>query len=283
MTQLRGEWKILIGATLFALIPVGVVLGKDLGVFTLLFGRLLITAILIGTVRSSLTRPFPIHRDFLLLILWSAIMLAAMIFYFLAIRYAGMAISSALLGLQPVLIVLLSSVLLKERISALLFFASAVGVAGILFIVRLEDLSQPKLFLGEVFGLISALLISLNFVFKKKYLDGKNALSLVFYQSVFQLPWLIPFLFIEQNSFTINALWAILILGLFATVLSYGFIYDGMRSVSAQKVGILQSIEYVLPVVLGVLFYGEQPDIFAFVGIILIIFSCILAFLPVKK
>ena len=128
-----------------------------------------------------------------------------------------------------------------------------------------------------------ALLISLNFVFKKKYLDGKNALSLVFYQSVFQLPWLIPILFIEQNSFTINAFWAILILGLFATVLSYGFIYDGMRSVSTQKVGILQSIEYVLPVILGVVFFNEHPDTFAYVGIFLILVSCGLALVPSKK
>jgi drug/metabolite transporter (DMT)-like permease len=205
------------------------------------------------------------------------------VFYFLAIHFAGMAISSALLGLQRVLIVLMSMLLLKERASGPLLIASLLGVAGIFFIIRFEDMAQPNLFWGEIFGLCSALLISLNFVFKKKYLDKRNAHSLVFYQSVFQIPWLIPFLFIEANDFSLNAFWAIIILGLFTTVLSYGFIYDGMKTVSGQKVGILQSIEYILPVILEVLFYGEKTDSFAFIGIFLILISCFIAILPRKK
>jgi drug/metabolite transporter (DMT)-like permease len=92
---------------------------------------------------------------------------------------------------------------------------------------------------------------------------------------VFQLPFLIPFLFMENGSLTVQSVSAVVILAVFCTVLAYTLIYNGIKEVAAQKIGILQSIEYVLPVLIGVIFYKENPTFFIWIGMILIIGSCI--------
>jgi drug/metabolite transporter (DMT)-like permease len=277
MIKIGGELKIILGATFFALIPVGVKWGDELSVYALLFGRLLVAALVIFIFSRRRSKLLNISlKDTFILIIWALIMLFAMITYFISIRYCGMSIASALLGAQPVLVVLLAALLFRQKISSFSLFAAVLGFGGILCIVKVSDLLDPKYFIGELFGLLSAFLISLNFVYKKKYLNNFEAGDLVFYQSVFQLPFLIPFFWGESLVFSVHSVGAVLLLGIVCTVLSYTLIYSGIKTVHPQKIGILQSIEYVLPVAIGMAFYNERPDIISLIGVGLILVSCLL-------
>jgi drug/metabolite transporter (DMT)-like permease len=62
----------------------------------------------------------------------------------------------------------------------------------------------------------------------------------------------------------------------FCNVAAYGLIYSGAAAVSAQKIGILQSIEYVMPLFFGVLFYHVKLSLLNCIGASLIIASTII-------
>jgi drug/metabolite transporter (DMT)-like permease len=284
VSRLSGELKIILGATFFALIPVGVKWGGELSVYSLLFGRLLVAALVILLISKNRSKLFDLKvKDLFVLVIWSLIMLFAMITYFISIRYCGMSIASALLGAQPIIVVLLAALLFRQKISSFALIASIIGFVGILCIVKVSDLLNPQYFLGELFGLVSAFLISLNFVYKKKFLNNFEAGDLVFYQSLLQLPFLIPFIWGEEITFSINSIGAVVLLGVVCTVMSYSLIYSGIKTVHPQKIGILQGIEYVLPVLIGTIFYQERPDTLSIIGTVLILLSCILVVGPTTK
>jgi drug/metabolite transporter (DMT)-like permease len=275
--RISGEFKIILGAALFAFIPVGVILGHELSVYGLLFGRLLIASLVLFLISKEKKKFFQLSlKEFSLLFGWSQLMLGAMISYFMAINMSSISVSSALLGSQPVVIVLLAAILLREKISLFNLFAAVLTFIGILCVTGVSGIDNPLFFKGEMLAIISAILLGANFIVQKKYLTRFTGQQLVVFSGVFQLPLLVPFLFFESGNVTLKSLSAILILAILCTVLAYTLIYNGIREVDAQKIGVLQSIEYVLPILIGILFFNEKPDSSMIVGMILIIGSCFL-------
>jgi drug/metabolite transporter (DMT)-like permease len=282
--RISGELKIVIGSALFAFIPICVLLGKDLSVASLLFGRLLVAVVILFLLQKNRKKllNLPIKK-WIQLVGWSLLMLGAMICYFLSIKYSSIAVASALLGTQPLIIVLLAVFLLKEKISVFSIIASVVTLVGILCITSVSDLTKANYLLGELLAIVSAILLGLNFIIQKKYLKEYTGQQLVFYQGLCQLPFLLPMLFIDPGTITANAVFAVILLGVVCTVLSYTLIYNGVQQVVAQKIGVLQSIEYVLPIIIGILFYGEKQSTIALLGMILIIGACLLVSLKTES
>lgn len=275
--RISGELKIVLGAALFAFIPVGVLLGHEMSVYGLLFGRLLLASILLFLFSKDKKIFFQISaKELLVLFGWSQLMLGAMISYFLAIKMSSISVSSALLGTQPVVIVLLAAILLREKISKMNLLAAILTLIGILCITGVTGIDNPLFFKGEMLAITSAILLGANFILQKKYLSRFTGQQLVVFSGVLQLPFLFPLLFLSKGSVTLNSVLAILLLGIVCTVLAYSLIYNGIRVVDAQKIGVLQSIEYVLPIIIGILFFNESPSFSMIFGAVLIIGSCFL-------
>jgi drug/metabolite transporter (DMT)-like permease len=274
--KIAGELKIIIGSGLFAVIPVCVILGNASSVYFLLFGRLLLASTLLFILEKNKRKLFSLpKKQFVFIALWSQLMLAAMLCYFLAIQYSNVSVSAALLGTQPIVIVFLAAILLKQRISSVNVIASLVTLIGVLCITQLTDIMKGDFLLGECLAIMSAFFLGLSFVLQKKYLSAFTGRQLVFYQGIFQLPLLLPFLYFTPISLSNDVLLAITLLAIVCTVIAYTLIYDGIKVVDAQKIGVLQSIEYALPIVIGILFYNEQPTLLVIVGMLLILGSCV--------
>lgn len=273
---MRGEWKIILGSGLFALIPVGVKLADGAGIYTILAGRLLVAALVIFFFTNKRRELLRITRkEGWLLTGWALLMLLAMLSYFQSIRTCGVAVSSALLGAQPVLILLIGLLLLKEKISWWSMGCALLTVAGIFMV------NDPRVFLtdagwGKLLALVSAGCMALIFIYQKKYLTNSGSQKLVFYQCFLQLPFLSPLVLMERSPLNASLLSSVLLLGIVCTTGAYFLIYSGVKTVKTEKIGVLQSIEYVLPVFLGVLFYQEQLRLEIMIGSALILISCVL-------
>lgn len=273
----EGELKIIFGASAFALIPVFAILGKDLSVYSLLLGRLASASIILFLMVKNKNELFSISWiKILKLTGWSLLMLGAMITYFMSIHISGMAVSAAILGTLPFFIVVFSALFLKESISAKTWMASLICLIGIVLIAGWENILYLKSISGVLLALISALFLSFNFLYKKKYLNEFSGVRLVFYQSLFQIPFLFPFVIYFPGTLTSYGILSSFLLGLICTVVSYVLIYDGIKKVKAQQIGILQSVENILPVFIGILFYNEKLSILAMTGVFLIILSTFL-------
>ncbi len=276
--KLSGEAKIILGSALFAFIPVCVKLAPGVSIEALLFGRIFFASLIFIIAFKDRLSLFKLpKRDLFLLVIWSFIMSAAMLTYFYAIRYCGAAISSALLGIQPVIILFLAFVILKEVISSRSIIAGVLTLLGIYFISDLKaSTNGSNVLLGEGLAIASAVLLGLNFIFQKKYLVHFPSQKLVFYQSVFQLPVFLPFFLSDTQVMGASFLFSSITLGVFCTVIAYSLIYKGASEVQAQKIGILQSVEFVLPVFIGYYFFNEGMDVVKVIGISLIMLACVL-------
>ena len=262
---------------MFALIPLCVKLAPGIGIETLLFGRLFFASLIffIGFKKRFSLFSIP-KRDLLMLIIWSGIMSAAMLCYFYAIRFCGVAISSALLGLQPIVIIFLAHTFLKEIISNMSIVAGILSLIGVWLISDFNTGSSGSIVLtGEILAIASALLLAFNFIYQKKYLNHYSSQKLVFYQSVFQLPFFVPFIIGDSKCMSIDFVLASFILGVFCTVIAYTLIYKGASETDAQKIGVLQCVEFVLPVIMGFCLFNEDMDLLKLSGIFLIIISCL--------
>lgn len=280
---MRGEWKIIIGSALFALIPVGVKLAEGAGIYSILAGRLLVAAIVVFLFTKHKRKLFQLHKkEVIHLFFWSALMLVAMLCYFQSIRTCGVAVSSALLGAQPVLIILFSMIILSERANGWMIFCALLTVLGLLFVNNPWATFSTGGW-GKLLALCSAAMLALIFIYQKKYLKSIETSQLVFYQSLIQLPLLLPFLLQEEIQFDWSLLYSSLLLGTVCTAAAYFLIYSGVKTVATGKIGILQSVEYVLPVLIGVSFYEEQLSSEIIMGSALILISCILVNVEPKR
>lgn len=276
--KFSGETKIIAGSTLFALIPVGVKMVPEAGIESLLFGRLFFASLFLLFTKRNISYFFDINKkEMLLLALWAGIMCGAMLCYFAAIKICGVALSSSLLGVQPIIIAVLAAIALKEKISVITIVACALTLAGICCVSNPSGYASTRENLpGILLAGFSACLLALNFIFQKKYLPHISSGKLVFFQSVLQLPMLFPFIIINTPALSINYIAASAMLGIFCTVLTYLLIYKGAIEVKAQKIGVLQSIEYMLPVFIGYFFYSEKLSLQNLLGIILIAGACLI-------
>ena len=254
------------------------------GLCSLLFGRLLIASVALFFMNRK-NRVFLILRpgELVHLIIWAVLMLVAMLFYFYSIKTVGVAISSALLGVQPLVLVLMSIFFVRETITLQTVISCAFILFGIACISDLTAFGAGANFLGQAAAILSAISLSCIFIYQKKYLRKIGAQKLTFYQCLFQLTFLLPLLFLYPPELSVNYFGASLILGIGCTVLSYGLIYAGVKSVAVQKIGVLQSIEYVIPVFLGLFLYNEQLSSVAIVGAFAIVAACIFIQVSVKR
>lgn len=280
---MRGEWKIIGGATLFALIPVGVKLGDGAGIYSVLIGRLLVATLVVFLFTKDKRALLQLKRkEALQLTFWSVLMLVAMLCYFQSIRTGGIAVSSALLGAQPILILLFGNLLLKEKMGWWSVCCALLTVVGIVLV------NDPRDFLSngdwsKLLALSSAGLLALIFIYQKKYLMHVSSQKLVFYQCLLQLPFLLPLVLIEKPLMNGALLSSAVLLGTVCTAAAYFLIYSGVKTVKTGKIGVLQSVEYVLPVFIGMIFYQEALRQGIIVGCTLILAACVLVNVDAKK
>ena len=282
--QKRGVLQLLAGAVLFGLIPLFTTIGAEVGIITLLSGRSLFSLFFLGSVLVvKKENPFLPKKDRFKVFFWSMLLTSAMVCYFISLELIDMSVSGSLLGVQPAFIALLAILFLKEKVKIKTWVSCLICLVGIAFISGLQDVGNNNNVLGIVLALGAALFLAFNFIYHKKNLTKFDSLLLVFYQSIYQMIVFIPLLFFREFNMTLNGIIASAGLGILCTGLAYVLLYNGSKKVNAQYVGIFQTIENIIPVFLGVFLFNESPDLSVYLGISLIVMSCILVVVKAPK
>lgn len=276
----NGVLQIVIGATLFGLIPFFVRYAPGLTVTQIALGRSifagLFALVLVYSFKERLNVSDLKGKNFFHLFVWSVFLTLAIITYFLAINYGSVAIAGTLMGLHPIFVVLFSYLFFKEKIQSITYISCIVALLGAAFIGFGTDSNTEGLLIGGVFALISAFFLGLNFTYHLKFLNHLSSSRLVFYQNVLQIPLLLPFVFFDPIELEMKGLVSVLSLGILCTGIAYFLIYNGSKYVKKQFIGVLQMIENVIPIILGVLIYQEQLQSMQWIGIALITFSALI-------
>ena len=195
--------------------------------------------------------------------------------FILAFRYLSLADAHSIGALTPIVVVVLSYIFLREKISPRIWFAVFIGFVGVLIVMR------PGLTVFDPASLIplaAAFFLGLyQIVTRKVSAVDKNETSL-FYAGIVGM-FLMGFIsFFYWKPISVDFI--LMFLGVGA-LYSSG-VYFQIVALSKARASIVQPFHYTLifwSIIFGFLFYKDIPDLFTITGAVVIIISGVYIFI----
>ena len=195
--------------------------------------------------------------------------------FILAFRYLSLADAHSIGALTPIVVVVLSYIFLREKISPRIWFAVFIGFIGVLIVMR------PGLTVFDPASLIplaAAFFLGLyQIVTRKVSAVDKNETSL-FYSGIVGM-FLMGFIsFFYWKPISVDFI--LMFLGVGA-LYSSG-VYFQIVALSKARASIVQPFHYTLifwSIIFGFLFYKDIPDLFTITGAVVIIISGVYIFI----
>ena len=197
--------------------------------------------------------------------------------FVLAFRYLSLADAHSIGGLTPIIVVIFSSIFLREKITPKIWLAIFMGFIGVLVIMRPGlSIFDPK----SLIPLSAALFLGLYQVVTRKASEYDQNETSLFYTAISGI------LIMGSISFfywiPINLSFILLFMGV-GVFYSLG-LYLQIIALSKARASMVQPFHYTLifwAIIFGFIFYNDVPDLFTIIGATIIASSGIYIF--VKK
>lgn len=210
------------------------------------------------------------------------------ILLFEAYRYTTVATATLCYYLAPIFVILVSPVVLKERISPKKLICVCVALVGMVFVsgvlnAGFTGLAELK---GVLFGLGAAVLYASVIVMNKKLVEI-SAYDKTIVQLICAAVVLVPYVLWTGELST--AVWEartvllVLVVGILHTGLSYALYFGSMAFLKAQTVAIFSYIDPMVAIFLSAILLKEGLDGLTLLGAIMILGAAFASELPEKK
>lgn len=247
-------------------------LGEDVPPGSLSLGRLLVaTAVLGAMVLTQPRRRRPTRREWPLVVLGGASWIGL---YNVALNEAERRIDAGtaalLVQIGPILVALLATFFLGERLSTWLLVGLGIGFAGVVVIGRASSTGGGDL-VGVLLGVVTALTFAVGVLTQKKLLgSGLSALDMTFWYyvvgTVACLPWSWELVGVVGDASSSDLLW-IVYLG--AVPSAIAFTTWAYALSSSDKAGTFAMSTFLVPFITTLMAWlalDEVPPTLAFVG-----------------
>ena len=260
-----------------AILPVIDVFAKKLGEAGLpilivvwaraLFGGLMTLPFAMRTEGMRAFRPAqPLHH-----LLRAALLFGATFLFFTALKFLPIADALAIFFVNPLVIVILSALVLREIVGPRRWAAVAVGFVGTLIIIRPGMVEVNP---GTVFALGSGVALGSYLALTRAMAGAVDAMVLTFQTSAIGagvMTLALPFLWQAPSPMQ----WAMLAsLGVIAT-LGHVLITKAYEHGEASMLAPLAFTEIVMATILGWWFFGDLPDRWTVLGVTILIASAV--------
>ena len=217
---------------------------------------------------------FYITKNLKLQILRSFLSILESACFVLAFRYLSLADAHSIGGLTPIIVVIFSSIFLREKITPKIWLAIFMGFIGVLVIMRPGlSIFDPK----SLIPLSAALFLGLYQVVTRKASEYDQNETSLFYTAITGI------LIMGSISFfywiPINLSFILLFMGV-GVFYSLG-LYLQIIALSKARASIVQPFHYTLifwAIIFGFIFYKDIPDLFTIIGATIIASSGIYIF-----
>jgi|GEM_PF-2930449 len=265
--ELKGIIKITFAAILFGIIPLIVKL-SGINSYILSASRIIIALMVffIWFLFGKMKFPTLKHNKIKLLI-FGILHAAIILFSFFAIKTINVAVASVLIYAGTIYLVVLSAIFLKEKINFTTIFATGLCFVGIIIIFwNVFSSGFSGNVLGYLAGFFAGFFMAITYLMGKILSRDYSGGSMTLLQNLIALPFVIPLLFVGSFVFNLENILVILFLGIFCTAIPFFLLYSGMRNVKGQKVGIILTLELIIPVVLSFVVLNEFPSVLEVFG-----------------
>lgn len=235
--------------------------------------------VIIVTVRKKSFDKQAIKGNLLLLVFSGAAIGFNWIFLFEAYNYTSVATATLCYYLAPIIVILLSPIVLKERLTSKKIACTIAATIGTVLISGILDNnsasgnfgSQTK---GIVFGLLAALLYASVILMNKK-MKPIPAYDKTILQLSMASATLLPYVFFTENlgEITLAAVPVLLLVvaGIVHTGIAYTLYFSSISSLKSHTVALLSYIDPILAVLLSMVILKEPMTVSAAIGSVLIL------------
>ncbi|MBQ8893089.1 MAG: EamA family transporter [Clostridia bacterium] len=264
--------------------------GLGLGSMDIVFLRVSVAAVLLPAVVAIL-RPaaFKIRWKDLWCFAGTGLLSIAMFnfCYFKTMTMTSLSVAAVLLYLAPAIVVLVSALLFKERITRIKVLACLLAFAGCVLVSDLQGGSIPPLAL--LTGFLSAFGYAMYSIFSRLAMDrGYHSFTILLYTFWFSILGVAPFTDLPGTFEAVRQggwpVWGmVLLMGIVTAVLPYAFYTLGLAGLEAGKASVMASLEPVVATLLGAAIFREIPSLVSAAGILLVLAGVVLLNVRFKK
>lgn len=224
----------------------------------------------------------PERKATLWLVLTGAIMGLNWMLLFEAYSYTTVAAATMCYYMQPTIVILLSPLVFRERLSGRKLACAAAAIVGMLFVsgVLSGGIGQVRDIRGIAFGLGAAALYAAVIILNKKVVVED-----IYAKTVIQLAGaalvMIPYVLLTEGvpelTLTAADIGMVLLVGIVHTGITYALYFGSMQRLKAQTVAVMSYIDPVFALLLSAAVLHESLTPLGIAGAVLIIGSAIIS------
>ncbi|MDO4478209.1 MAG: DMT family transporter [Lachnospiraceae bacterium] len=277
----KGILCILLAAFFFSLMTVGVKMAGDLPTMQkVLFRNLVASVIAWGMLIKSREKIVISKCDLRDLLLRSIFGFSGIILNFYAIDHLALSDANMLNKLSPFFAILMSLVILKEKVSKWEWAAVAIAFAGALLVIK-PGFSMAAIpgFAGLMGGFGAGLAYT---IVRKMGTRGVKGPVIVMFFSTFSTLASLPFFIAGYKPMSLFQVSMLLMAGIaaaggqFAITAAYTF-------APAKEISIYDYTQILFAAIWGFMLFGQVPDVFSVIGYFVILGAAIIRFVYNKN
>ena len=240
------------------------------------FTRALTGSIFIGIYMAVSGHGFDkkaIAKNLKLLIPSGIVMAFNWICLFEAYKYTGVTVATLCYYMAPVIVVVVSPFILKERLTAVKGASVIAAVIGAVLISGVVS-GAAKSFKGIFLGLAAAALYSTVIVINK-FVRELSPVETTFVQLSVAAITMIPYVLLTEDivsfDFNVRSVILTLIVGVFHTGFAYMIYFSSVQKIPAQTTAVFSYIDPVTAIIVSAVVLGERMDAAQTIGTVLIL------------
>lgn len=194
------------------------------------------------------------------------------VFLFKAFEVMSISVAISIYNLAPIFVLILGTVILKERITIGNMFAIGICFLGSIFIVGIDSLQSIEEFMssGFIWALLSAICYAMT-MFLSKRLKGLSPYATTFVQTIVGIIMLLPMSdFSVFHGLTTSNWFYIIGTGVIHTGFVYYLFFDSIRKLPTIIVSVLTFVDPVVAILLDTVILGFRPTILQSLGIVFV-------------
>ncbi|MEM8569852.1 MAG: DMT family transporter [Pseudomonadota bacterium] len=246
--------------------------------------RLYCAAIMIFVLLRAKGQPLPANWFSPWLLLTVLGFSANYVVFHQGLEYTGASSAMVLENTAPVFVLILTVLILRERIRLIEVVAALIALIGVIFTVRSDIELGGESLLGDELELLAGLTWAVFLMGSARLVVGSEntfeRLAVLFVVLGLSAVLLTPFLFLYPLTMSWEAFAWILILGIFPTTIAYYLWYETAARVSGFTTSLLFTLTVIFTFVNARIFLDEPFTIDMAIGTFLIIASVLLSKWP---
>lgn len=229
-----------------------------------------------------------IKKNLLWLILSGTALGFNWIFLFESYRFTSVAIGTLCYYMAPIFIIIVSPVLLREKLTVKKVVCVLLALLGMVFIsgVLVGGLPSANELRGVLFGLLAAVLYA-SIVLMNKKIHGISAYDKTIFQLAVSAITLIPYCLLTTDiaaiDFTGSALPMLLLVGIVHTGLAYYLYFGAMDHISGQTAAMISYVDPAIAVLASIVILQEPMELIEAFGAVLILGAALMSEVSFKN